>query len=166
MTDDICGAECADGSQCQRPPGWGTDSDIGPCIDHDETAAGGAHRPTKLNDERQEEIARMIEEGHSIGAAARSNGITVQTFFNWMERGEEADAGPFADFFDRITRARGTGEARYLDAIVEIAKETDDTATLMSLLKSRYPDSWGDVDRGEQSGGVEVVLPEPEANAE
>lgn len=158
--DDICGAECDDGSKCQRDPGWGTESDIGPCVDHDESETGTAHRPTKLTDERQASIAEMIEEGHSIAAAARSNDITSQTFFNWMERGEQADAGPFADFFDRITRARGTGEARYVDAIVEIAKENDDTATLMSLLKSRYPDSWGDVERGEQAGGVEVVIPE------
>jgi transposase-like protein len=105
----------------------------------------------------------MIEDGHSIGAAARSNGITVQTFFNWMERGQEADSGPFMEFFDRITRARGVGEKQYVEAIVEIARETEDTATLMSLLKSRYPDAWADVDRGEQtSGGVEVVVPETE----
>jgi transposase-like protein len=102
----------------------------------------------------------MIEDGHSIGAAARSNGVTVQTFFNWMERGQQQDTGDYADFFDRITRARGAGEKRYVDVIAEIAKETNDTATLMSLLKSRYPNSWGDVDRSEQSGGVEVVVPD------
>jgi transposase-like protein len=102
----------------------------------------------------------MLKSGHSIGAAARSNGITVQTFFNWMERGKDADDGAFAKFFDRITRARGVGESRYVDAIVEIAKENDDTATLMSLLKSRYPDAWGDVERSGQTGGVEVVVPE------
>lgn len=100
----------------------------------------------------------MIEEGHSISAAARSNGITVQTFFNWMERGADQEEGIFADFFDRITRARGVGESKYVDAILEIAKDNDDTATLMTLLKSRYPDAWSDAQRGEQTGGVNVFL--------
>jgi len=30
----------------------------------------------------------------------------------------------------------------------------------MSMLKQRYPDEWAEVDRGEQAGGVQVVLPE------
>jgi hypothetical protein len=163
MSDDLCGGECADGSKCQRSAGWGTESDLGPCVDHDDSTKDSTGRDTKLTEQRQEDIARMLEEGHSIGAAARSNGITVQTFFNWMERGKETSDAPFAEFFDRITRARGTGEARYVDAIVEIAKENGDTATLMSLLKSRYPDAWADVERGDQTGGVEVVIPETSA---
>ena len=159
MTDDICGAECTDGTPCEHPAG------SCPIPSHSDTGVreDPQGRPSKLTEGRQENIAVMIEDGHSIGAAARSNGITVQTFFNWMERGQEADSGPFMEFFDRITRARGVGEKQYVEAIVEIARETEDTATLMSLLKSRYPDAWADVDRGEQtSGGVEVVVPETE----
>lgn len=153
-TDDICGAECSDGTPCQNA--------AGSCPWHGDRSPDTG-RPSKLTEGRQENIAVMIEDGHSIGAAARSNGITVKTFFNWMERGQQADSGPFAEFFHRITRARGVGEKQYVDAIVEIARETEDTATLMSLLKSRYPEAWSDVDRGEQtSGGVEVVVPETE----
>jgi transposase-like protein len=156
MTDDnICGAECLDGSKCQHPAG------SCPVASHSESDAENQQgRPSKLTEGRQENIAVMLEDGHSIGAAARSNGITVKTFFNWMEKGEQQDDGPYAQFFHRITRARGVGEKRYVDTIAEIAKETEDTATLMTLLKSRYPDAWGDAERGEQTGGVEVVIPE------
>jgi len=155
MSDDICGAECLDGTQCQHPAG------SCPIASHsDADAENNQGQPSKLTEGRQENIAVMLEDGHSIGAAARSNGITVQTFFNWMEKGEQHDDGPYAQFFDRITRARGNGERKYVDTIAEIARETNDTATLMTLLKSRYPDAWGDVERGEQTGGVEVVLPE------
>jgi hypothetical protein len=152
---DICGAECTDGTPCQNPAG------SCPVPSHSDPDAENPHgRPSKLTKQRQENIAAMIEDGHSIGAAARSTGITVQTFFNWMERGEQQDEGVYGDFFDRITRARGVGESRYLDAIVDIAKETNDTATLMTLLKSRYPNSWGDAERADQdAGGVQVVLP-------
>lgn len=156
MSDD-CGYTKDDDTACQlpacRPDGrcWHhTDTD-------DERANGG--RPTKLTLERQEGIASMIEDGHSIGAAARTNSITVQSFFNWMSRGEQQEEGIYRDFFDRITRARGHGEATYVDAITAIAKENGDTQTLMSMLKSRYPDAWADVETGRSDqGGVNVFL--------
>jgi len=157
MSDDICGVTCGDGTPCQNPAGengfcWLPSHN--PDIDEDD----GRGRPEKLTHERQENIASMIEDGHSISAAARSNNITVQTFFNWMERGTNQDEGIYGDFFERITRARGQGEKQYLDAIKDIAEANDDTATLMTLLKSRYPDAWGDAKRGEQTGGVNVFL--------
>jgi len=37
-----------------------------------------------------------------------------------------------------------------------------DLATLMSMLKQRYPESWGEVDRGEQAGGVVVNVGDPD----
>lgn len=153
---DRCGYDTATGDPCQLPASRPDDR----CHHHtdvdDEQDSGG--RPTKLTLQRQESIAEMLEDGHSIGAAARTNGITVQSFFNWMSRGEQQDEGIFADFFERITRARGIGERRYVDAITEIAKETEDTATLMSMLKSRFPDAWADVETGQQDAGVNVHL--------
>lgn len=160
MTDDICGYEdTSTGDPCKRTAGWGRDVDEGYCKDHAEGESGPpAHRPTKLTKKREENIAQMIEDGHSMSAAARSNGITVQTFFNWMDRGADEEETICADFFERITRARGHGEKKYVDALVEIARENDDTATLMTMLKSRYPDEWGDANRGEQTAGVNVHL--------
>lgn len=143
MSDDVCGAECVDGSPCQHP------ADSCPVPSHSDPDAENPHgRDTKLSKQRQEAIAAMIEDGHSIGAASRCNGITVQSFYNWMSRGEQQDEGPYADFFSRITRARGHGEKGYVDAITAIARETGDTDTLMSLLKCRYPDAWADVETG------------------
>lgn len=149
--DDKCGStNTSSGKPCKNS------AESCPWHDTDDPPETG--RPTKLTLERQERIASMIEEGHSIGAAARSNGITVQTFFNWMERGAAQDEGVFAEFFERITRARGHGEKQYLDAIMTIARENGDVSTLLTLLKSRYPESWADAKRGEQTGGVTVNL--------
>jgi len=104
MSDDICGAECTDGTPCQN--------DAGSCPWHgDNTPETG--RPSKLTEGRQENIAVMLEDGHSIGAAARSNGITVKTFFNWMEKGEQHDGGPYAEFFDRIKNALPWSDGEY-----------------------------------------------------
>lgn len=151
--DDNCGYGKDNGEPCELP----ACRDDGRCWHHTETEAradGG--RPTKLTYDRQEGIAGMIEDGQSISAAARSNGITVQTFFNWMERGAEQDEGIFADFFERITRARGYGESQYFEAIKDIARENGDVSTLLTLLKSRYPESWNDARRSEQTAGVHV----------
>lgn len=157
MSDDICGYPTADGSPCQNPA---TDSDSCWLNEH-----GGSAEPSGRDREpperaTQEQIASVIEQGGSIAEACRRAGVHRETFYRWMQFGEEEDAGPFQEFHDRLTRARGEGEATYREALMEIAVENDDTATLMSMLKQRYPDEWGEVDRGEQASGVQVVLPE------
>lgn len=157
MTDDICGVKTADGTPCQNPPSEGDHCWI--------DSHGGDVQPgrdSKLTKERQESIASAIEQGASITEAARKNGIHRETFIRWMNRGEDQDEGIYADFCDRLTRARGQGESSYRSALMQIAIENDDTATLMAMLKQRYPESWGDVDRGEQSGGVVVHVDDPE----
>lgn len=157
MTDDRCGHPTGDGGECQNPATEG---------DHCWIKSHGGHaepgRDTKLTKERQEAIASAIEQGASITEAARKNGIHRETFGNWMKRGQEQDEGIFAEFFDRLTRARGQGESSYRSALMQIAIENDDTATLMAMLKQRYPESWGDVDRGEQSSGVTVNVGDPD----
>lgn len=150
MSEDICGSEnTTTGEPCQWAPG---DS----CPYHDVEDPPDMGRPSKLTKQRQEAIASAIEQGESITGAARMNGIHPETFYNWMQRGEQEEEGPYADFFERLTRARGYGEHFYVEALVEMAKDSNDTAALMSMLKQRYPETWGNVDRGEQAGGVQV----------
>ena len=156
-----CGFETTDGTPCQLP----VSRKDGRC--HHHTNADG--RPSKLTYERQEGIATMIEQGQSMTAAARAHSISKTTIFNWLQRGEaEKQVGhdnEYTDFLDRITRARGKGEQLYVSQLRTMAAEEGDTATLMAMLKQRYPDSWGEVDRGEQTGGVNVYL-EPEETTE
>lgn len=159
MSDEQCGHDTASGDACQLP---GSFAD-GKCHHHTEVnGPEDAGRPTKLTRDRQEKIASIIEQGGSITEACRRAGIHRETFGNWMQRGEEQSEGVFAEFFDRLVRARGEGEGTYRQALLQTAIETDDTATLMAMLKQRYPDSWGDVNRGEQQGGVVVNVGEPD----
>jgi len=146
---DICGAETTKGTPCQNA--------ADACPWHDTDDAPDTGRDPKLTRERQEQIAADIEQGSSITAACRRAGIHKATFYNWMDSGEDQEEGIYADFFDRITRARGEGEEHYRRMAFEIAAEEGDTATIMAMLKQRYPDEWGDVDRGEQADGkIEV----------
>lgn len=151
---DICGHETAKGTPCQNPA-----TDDGSCwLNAHGGDANPSGRPREAPDRStQETIANVVERGGSIREACRRAGVHREQLKRWMDYGEEEDAGPFQEFRDRLVRARGEGEAQYRTTLMALAEETGDTATLMAMLKQRYPDSWGEVDRGEQADGkVEV----------
>jgi hypothetical protein len=162
-SDDICGhpTEGGDGPPCQNPPGENGRCHIPTHNDPDAENPHGRerNRPSK---QQQENIASVIEGGGSIREACRRAGIHVSTFYSWMEYGEEEPESAWGDFRERLVRARGEGEGKYRQTLMALAEETGDTATLMAMLKQRYPESWGDVDRGEQSGNIVVDLGEPD----
>jgi len=145
-----CGAETTSGEPCQNP--------AESCPWHNVENPPDNGRDSKLTKQRQEEIATMIENGHSMTAAARANGVTKQTVMNWIGKGQEQDEGIYADFFDRYTRAKGIGEMNYLELIADMAEEQGDHRFLASLMKQRYPESWQDTDTGVDAEQVEIVL--------
>lgn len=174
MSDDmdICGYEDTDrGYPCQNPA---TDGDScwleghGGNVDH--PGGGRPKGSTKLANmeeaeahELMENVANVIEQGGSIAEAARKSGVHRETISTWMEIGEEKPEGEIhREFFDRLVRARGAGEGNYRSVLFRIAVEAEDTATIMAMLKQRYPETWGEVNRGEQAGGVVVNLGEEE----
>jgi len=153
--DDICGAACVDGSPCQHPAG------SCPVPSHSDPDAENPHgRDSKLTKQRQEDIAAAIEDGKSIRSAARMAGISPQTFHSWMSRGETQDEGIYRDFLDRIARAKGHGEDKYFNTVWEMAKEDGDHRFLASLMKQRYPESWGETETGVDSDAPVINLPE------
>lgn len=159
MSDDKCGYEgTTTGKPCQHPAG------SCPVPSHREAAPDGGNpqgRKTALNADLIERITTPIAEGKSVTSAVRMAGIPKSTFYNWLDRGESEEDTVYADLWDRYTRARGLGEDYVYSTVWEIAEREGDLATLMSILKQRYPESWGDVDRGEQAGDKTVIkLPE------
>jgi len=152
MTDEICGAETTQDHPCQNP------ADSCPWHNTDSPPENG--RDSKLTKEREEQIAQAIERGKSINSAARMAGITPQTVYNWLDRGEDESNTVYADFFERITRAKGYGEDKYFNVIWELAKEEGDHRFLASLMKQRYPDSWDDTETGVDANQVEIEVSE------
>lgn len=152
--EEICGAVTADGTPCQNPPsegdhcwldGHGGDVQVG--------------RDPKLTKQRQESIADMLEQGHSIAAACRCNDIGQSTFYEWLEKADQQDEGIYVEFADRVARARGAGERRLVDELLEMAREEQDTRTILSILKNRFPESWGEAEAGAgDEERVEVYL--------
>jgi len=147
-----CGAETTTGEPCQNP----ADS----CPWHNTENPPENGRPSKLTHAKQEAIAADIEQGLSMRSAARKQDLTPQTVMNWMQRGEsdleEDKANEYTDFFERITRAKGYGEEWYMQTIIELAQENEDHRFLMSLMKQRYPDSWGETETGVDASEVTV----------
>lgn len=160
MTDDICGYDdTTTGHPCRHPAG------SCPVPTHNGAVPDGGNpqgRGTALNQELIESITTHIAEGKSVNSAARMNGIPTSTFYNWLDRGESESDSIYGELLERYVRARGLGEDYVYSTVWDIAAEEGDLATLMSILKQRYPESWGSVNRGEQAAGVIVELGEAE----
>ena len=151
--EELCGAETSKGGTCKNP--------IESCPWHNTDNPPKNGRPSKLTHSVQEAIASDIERGRSMRSAARKQDLTPQTIMNWMQRGEadleEHKANEYTDFFQRITRAKGYGEEWYMKTIIELAEENEDHRFLMSLMKQRYPDSWGETETGVEATEITVT---------
>jgi len=152
---DVCGStDTTSGEPCQFSPGdscpWHNDDK--------ETPDNG--RPTKLSYDRQEKIATAIEAGKSLNSAARMAGVDPSTVYGWIDRGEAAKEdgkeNEFVDFYERLTRAKGYGEDFYFGLALELAKENEDHRFIASLMKQRYPDSWGETETGVEAAEINV----------
>ena len=117
-------------------------------------------RDSKLTKEREEQIASAIEDGKSMVSAARMAGVSPNAVYSWLEKGEEQEEGIYAMFHDRLTRAKGHGEDHYFNLAMELAKENGDHRFIASLMKQRYPDSWGETDTGVDADTVKLEVSE------
>lgn len=157
MTDDTCGHPTANDTPCQHPA-CRPDDKCWIHTDHNPTPGG---QPTKLTDDRTQTITSAIAEGKTIADAARMCGINRVTVYNWLERGESEDDGPYHEFFNDVERARGHRGDYYHSLALELAIEDGDHRFIMSLLKTMEPEVWGDTDTGVNADRNRVInLPE------
>jgi len=156
--DTHCGHDTADGSPCLRTTGGET------CWDHADDDRGTAGRNHKLTKEREEEIAQALEAGKSMTSAARMAGVSRNTVYSWIERGEQEENTVFAEFHDRIRRARGHGEDFYFTLALQLAKENEDHRFIASLMKQRYPQEWAETETGVDGDTTVINLPDSVTN--
>jgi hypothetical protein len=135
-----CNAETNDGNKC----GFSAKYPDGRCGHHTEHTQAYEDRDSKLTKQRQEDIAQAIERGKSLNAAARMAGVTPQTVYNWLDKGEDEDEGIYKECFERIACAKGHGEDFYFELALDLARENGDHRFIASLMKQRYPESWGE----------------------
>jgi hypothetical protein len=133
MTDDICGAECADGSDCQHPAG------SCPVASHsDDDAKDQQGRPSKFTDERARDAIEAAHEGLSKAGCERAAGVGDGTLNNWLEANPTFvdTGGEERQFFRAFRRARRAGESE----LVQGGLHDDDVDSSMAkfLLASSF----------------------------
>jgi hypothetical protein len=103
-----------------------------------------------------------MREGNYARTAAETSGITEQTLYNWLKKGEDPEQYPeHATFLEAYRKAEAAAEERAIKAIQDAF--SSDWRAAMTYLERRHPDRWArrqSVDvasRGEPIRTIEVV---------
>jgi transposase len=113
-----------------------------------------AGRNSKLNEDVQGELTRLIGAGVFMNQACEYVGISVAAVYNWMARGSSealrleqnpkakpiAKEEPYLNFFREMKKAENFAEIR---AVTNWQKAIpDDWRAAKDFLARRYPDRW------------------------
>ena len=95
----------------------------------------------KFTSRRKSAILRKMREGHYAKTAALTSGITEQTLYNWLKKGEDPERHPgHAAFLEAYRKAEPLAEDRAIEAVRSAF--TDDWRAAMTYLERRYPERW------------------------
>lgn len=105
---------------------------------------------SKFTAQRRTRILEALRTGHSLTSAAALAGITRQTLYNWLARGEKSPDGQYGRFAQDVAVA----SAESADAAIKSVTGAfeDDWRAAMEFLSRRFPDEWGKRERHEVSG--------------
>jgi len=114
MTDDICGAECGDGTPCQHPAG------SCPVPSHTDPDAENPHgRPSSFDEDKKEAIYAAVGSGLRVGHVAAAAGVSARTLRRWTCCIDDlSDAVPDddpCDFCRGYARAHADGAREVLE---------------------------------------------------
>ncbi|MFY9378850.1 MAG: hypothetical protein WAP07_01250 [Acutalibacteraceae bacterium] len=109
-------------------------------------------RPTKLTKELIEQIATLVRAGNYIETACNFVGISKDTYFRWAREGARAKSGLKRLFSDSIKSAVAESEIRD----VEFIRKNETWQSKAWRLERRFPDRWGNRQKVELSGNVEI----------
>lgn len=123
-------------------------------------------RPSKLTEDAQRTICRLIEVGNTVEVAADAAGIGEETFYGWMRRGERSGKAnaPHREFRAAIEQARATAEATMVTRIAKAAANGSWQAAAW-LLERRAPERWAKGREGKNDDGDEAERPKNPAAA-
>lgn len=116
----------------------------------------------KLTPEVQSAMAEALGKGAHVTTACGAVGISVQTYYRWLDWGaaervpkenDPADLTPYQAFREAVTAASHKIQLDALDAIIGGWKDNPELA--LKFLKSRFPGEWNvGVQRLEHSAGA------------
>ena len=95
----------------------------------------------KFTSRRKSAILRKMREGHYAKTAAETSGVTEQTLYNWLKKGEEPNRySEHAAFLEAYRKAEATAEERAIKAIQDAFP--NDWRAAMTYLERRHPGRW------------------------
>ena len=122
-------------------------------LDKDKVVKDVGGRPTKLNDDLQERLVKVIKAGNYIETASAYVGISKNTLYSWLRRGEaekvrrekgekgKGSETKYIRFSDAIERALAEAEIR--DVLkIDRASESQWQASAWRL-ERKFPEKWG-----------------------
>lgn len=119
-------------------------------------------RPSKLTPDVKRRLMEAIRLGNYLYAACAFAGISIQTFHNWMDKGEKAKSGEYLEFFDEVTRAQAEAETRMVTLWQRQIPE--DWKAARDFLARRFPERWAPREKkeitGKDGGAIEVDIAE------
>lgn len=116
-------------------------------------------RNEKISKEKIELASKLIEAGNTIQTIFGALGISKQTWYNWLNKGEKAKSGMYRELWEEVQKAESRAETRYVSIIAKAAPENWQAAAWW--LERKYPERWGRKDKVDLSAdkdGFKVVV--------
>ena len=112
-------------------------------------------RPPELTDEMHDKIIGLIRAGNYVETASIAAGISKQTLYVWMKKGNKENSGKHKKFVDAVHKAIGESEAIDVNNIAKAAQKGQWQASAWRL-ERKHPQKWGRSERHEvqHSGAV------------
>ena len=115
-------------------------------------------RPAGIGDpDLLQELLTQIEAGNYWETACELAGISVNTFRNWIKRGE-AHETPYDTFLSAVKRASARAEALAVSRVRDAGKDPRFWAAEMTYLERRHPEKWGRRSEGSSGPAVQVYV--------
>jgi transposase len=94
-------------------------------------------RKTKLNDQTQTALVKLLERGVTVKDACAAVGIDEKTYYNWIKRGEANDP-EYIQFFQLTNRAHNAAKIAMIESLyVASQRRTERTVTVKTYRETR-----------------------------
>lgn len=98
-------------------------------------------RPTKFTPETKKKLLDAIRMGNYREPSCAFAGISVSTFYAWLEKGKRQKEGQFVEFLEAVKHAEAEAEVRMVAQWQ--AHIPRDWRAARDFLARRYPERWG-----------------------
>ena len=98
-------------------------------------------RPSKFTPETRKRLLDAIRMGNYRESSCNYAGISVSTFYAWLDKGKKQNRGEFVEFLEAVTRAEADAEVRMIAQWQ--AQIPKDWRAARDFLVRRFPERWG-----------------------